>query len=177
MPRLVILGEQNIDSNYHFAFSPTDTVELIDDQVEPVRTITVIPLTTVADSSTDFWFYDPYNHEQITRHVESAKVVPMPSDLKEMLRERAQTYPVLPDAKMRIKGTVYDRSYQRRDPIDRGVGRSSRVRSNVIDPNIVEVELQDQVEVRDQVEVESHTQVNVVNDVGSGECLPESAEN
>ena len=93
VPRIAILGDSNIDANYHFAFSPTDVVELVDDQVEPMRTITVLPLTTVPDSHTDFWFYDPYNHQEISRHVESAKVVPMPSDLKEMLKERAQAHP------------------------------------------------------------------------------------
>merc|ERR1711871_1766326 len=171
--------------------SPTDTVELIDDQVEPIRTITVIPLTTVPDSSTDFWFYDPYNHEEISRHVESAKVVPMPSDLKETLKERAQAHPVLPDVKMKIKGTVSDGSYPRRGATNRGVVRN-RARNNVRAPldedNVYENAHEEHVDQAVEVEVpavevdvpagdaEPHAQVTVANDVGSGECPPESAE-
>ena len=190
VPRMAILGESNIDANYHFAYSPTDAVELVDDQVEPMRTITAIPLTTVPDSSTDFWFYDPYNHQELSRHVESAKVVPLPSDLKEILKERAQTYPVLPDVNMKIKGTVANCSYPTRDPTNRGVvNRKSTARSNVRAPPIievqddpVEVQVEDPVEVQDEPQLEnvsdeeSHVQVTVANDVDSGASTPGAAE-
>ena len=42
------------------------------------------------------------------------------SDLREMLKERAQAHSVFPDPIMKTKGTVSDSSYPRRDAINRG---------------------------------------------------------
>ena len=50
-PSLMILGGEEIDCNYHYAFSPTDVVELYDDKVEPARTISVIPLSQAFEVS------------------------------------------------------------------------------------------------------------------------------
>ena len=44
--RQKMMGEYSLDANYHFTFSPTDVVELYDEAVDPLKTITVIPLTT-----------------------------------------------------------------------------------------------------------------------------------
>ena len=119
----------------------------------------------------------------------------MPSDLKEMLKERAQAYPVLPDVKMKIKGTVSDGSYPRRVATNRGVVRN-RARNNVrappdeenaheehvdqaveVEAPAVEVEVEAPVEAQDEAQVEvdvpasdaePHAQVTVANDAGSG---------
>ena len=104
--RLATLGEQRIDANYSFARSPSDAAESFDDKVEPARTTAVIPLTTAAGSTTDYEFYDPYSHENSTRHVESARVVPTPSDVVEAMKEQAQLHPASPDPEINAKGRV-----------------------------------------------------------------------
>ena len=102
-PRQEMLGEYSLDANYHFKFSPTDVVELYDKAVDPLKTITVIPLSTDPKLGMDYIYYDPYIHEDIYRHVETARVVPMPSDLFEMLKSNAQLHPVLPAPEIQIE--------------------------------------------------------------------------
>jgi len=135
-PTLKILDRSEVDANCHYAYSPTDVVELYDDKVEPARTITVTPLTTAAGSDSDYVFYDPYNHETIIRHVESARVAPTPSDILEILKQNAQLHPVLPDKVAKIKGTIFDESYpQRSDSTHRGVANRGVRRQTVAADN------------------------------------------
>ena len=163
VPRLAILGEQHIDANYNFACSPSDVVELYDDKVEPARAITVIPLTTAAGSATDYELYDPYNHEKLTRHVESARVVPTPSDIVEIMKEQAQLHPVLPDPEINVKGTIPDESYpQKSDLPHRGVV-SRGVRRRAPTPAIENVAIDDSAAADQSHEV--NEQPAAANDV------------
>ena len=183
VPRIAILGESTIDANYHFAYSPTDVVELYDERVEPARTITVIPLTTATDSTTDYEFYDPYNHEHFTRHVEQARVVPVPSDIIEIMKEKAQLYPVLPDPALKIKGTIRDDSYpQRSDPshrgvVNRGVRRRARAPARRIE-NHVEDPIENPIEdaAADGENAEDPASANDAVEVNDGPTVDSAAD-
>ena len=106
-----------IDANYFYAFSPCDAVELLDENVSPLKTITAIPLCPEVKTMTAWRFYLPKTHETIPRHVNSARLVDFPSDLISIMERNAQLFPVKPEPRLNIKGTEYDPIYDVPKPI------------------------------------------------------------
>ena len=134
-----------IDANYFYAFSPCDAVELLDENVDPLKTITVIPLCPEVKTMTAWRFYLPMTHETLPRHVNSAKLCDFPSDLMKLMERNAQLYPVKPEPRLKIEGTEYDPRYDiLRDDIakkqrrNRGVPRRRRIPRN--EPNVEDVD-------------------------------------
>ena len=70
-----------IDANCFYALSPCDAVELLDENVSPLKTITAIPSCPEMKTMTAWRFYLPKTHETLPRYVNSARLVDFPSDL------------------------------------------------------------------------------------------------
>ena len=89
----------------------------------------------------------------------------MPSDLLEMLKEKAQLHPVLPDKVAKIDGTIFDGAYpQRSDSAHRGVVNRG-VRRQVAAPvaNDDPVEQEAVVNEVEEVEIDDTSADNEAN--------------